>query len=174
MEKEFIYIAITGPESSGKSTLAEQLSSIYKCGLVKEFARSYLKDNNYNREDVLYMAEMQIQLEEEAKQHGSQLIICDTDLINFKIWLNYYRYEVPTFILNHISKRRYDFSLLLYPNTKWVNDGLRDKPEERNLLFDKFEKELQNYDYHYAIIDHLAEGRSIQACKAIDAFLKTY
>jgi nicotinamide riboside kinase len=41
-------IAIIGPESTGKSTLANQLSNELSFPLVPEFAREYLK--NLNRE----------------------------------------------------------------------------------------------------------------------------
>lgn len=171
MEKKFIYIAITGPESSGKTTLSEALSKIYDCTLVSEFARSYLKDINYNKSDVLYMAKMQIELEKEAKNNSSKIIICDTDIINFKIWLTYYNYEIPSFILEHIKSQPYALSLLLYPNTVWVDDGLRDKANERIELYKEFEKELQFYHYNYAVIDQLDQNRTKQAVEIIDAFL---
>lgn len=174
MEKEFIYIAITGPESSGKTSLAEALSKIYACTLVSEFARSYLKNANYNRRDVLYMAKMQLELEKEAKKKASKLIICDTDFINFKIWLNYYHYNVPRFILEHIESKPYALSLLLYPNTEWLEDGLRDKPNERLDLYNKFEKELIFYNYNYAVIDQLGQDRTKQATRTIDALLKSF
>ena len=34
--------AITGPESTGKSTLSKQLAEYYNCELVEEYAREYI------------------------------------------------------------------------------------------------------------------------------------
>ena len=41
-----IKISFVGPESSGKTTLAETLSKKLNCTLVSEYARKYLKDKS--------------------------------------------------------------------------------------------------------------------------------
>lgn len=53
-------IVITGPESSGKTTLANQLSAYWKVPLVKEVARDYLKEiYSYQQHDLLEIAKQQ-------------------------------------------------------------------------------------------------------------------
>lgn len=61
-------IVITGPESSGKSTLTKLLAKEYKTSFVQEYAREYLEkiDRPYELEDVLIMAKEQLKQEEEA------------------------------------------------------------------------------------------------------------
>ena len=51
-------IAITGPESTGKSMLAQQLADHYHTLWVPEFARDYLTSLNrpYEEDDILYIA----------------------------------------------------------------------------------------------------------------------
>ena len=55
-------IIITGPESSGKTTLCENLSQHFKLSFSKEFARFYLEKNggNYNQSDLLEIAKGQL------------------------------------------------------------------------------------------------------------------
>ena len=172
MTKQF-KIAITGTESSGKTILSEQLANHYNSVLVTEFARDFLakKDNKYNYEDILFMAKKQIEAEQKAVDSGAQIIICDTDTINLKIWLEYYNYEVPEFIINHISSKPYYHSLLLYPNTAWINDGLRKNENERLELYTQFKKNLSNYNYSFSIIDQLNNSRLSQAITALDKII---
>lgn len=168
--KQAIKIAITGPESTGKTSLSEQLAKHFKAELVVEFARDYLieKGQNYNYEDIIFMAEQQIQLENEAVLKDKQIIICDTDTINFKIWLEFYNFKVPQFILNHIESKPYQHSLLLYPNTKWENDGLRKNENDRLLLYNQFVNDLNHYNYAYTKISGLNEARLTQAIEVIN------
>ncbi|MBK7011006.1 MAG: ATP-binding protein [Saprospiraceae bacterium] len=65
MKKWFVF---TGPESSGKTTLAERLSADLNLPLVPEFARQYLenKGGKYTLEEIDYIAQKQRELESEA------------------------------------------------------------------------------------------------------------
>ena len=59
MNKEtLIKVAIVGPESSGKTFLAEKLAAHYNCLWVPEYAREYLERLNapYIQDDVEYIA----------------------------------------------------------------------------------------------------------------------
>ncbi len=60
-------IVIIGPESTGKSTLCEQLATHFKTLWCPEYAREYLLKNgtDYSYEDLLTIAKGQIALEEE-------------------------------------------------------------------------------------------------------------
>ena len=61
-------IVLTGPESSGKTTLAQFLSRELDHPWVPEFAREYLTQINrpYTSTDLLEIARGQIQAEEQA------------------------------------------------------------------------------------------------------------
>jgi len=63
-----IRIAITGPESTGKSTLAAQLARHYNALWVPEYARTHLELLNrpYTANDILLIARRQLQAEEET------------------------------------------------------------------------------------------------------------
>lgn len=60
-------VVVIGPESTGKSTLSEQLANHYQTVWVPEFARGYLETlgRAYNQDDLLRIAEGQLQLEDE-------------------------------------------------------------------------------------------------------------
>jgi GTPase SAR1 family protein len=76
--KKIIKIALFGPESTGKTTLAKQLAEYYKTDWVPEFARDYLQEKWDKHQticdvnDMLPIAYGQTQLENQtlATQHA--------------------------------------------------------------------------------------------------------
>jgi len=67
-------VVLFGPESTGKTTLSEQLARYYNTVWVPEYAREYLQDkwNNERKtcepHDLLPIAEGQMRLENELDQ----------------------------------------------------------------------------------------------------------
>ena len=84
---KLIKIAITGPESTGKSQLAEELAAYYHTVFVPEYARGFIDrlDRPYNREDILEIAKGQIREEERTIQRATRMLFCDTELIVTKM-----------------------------------------------------------------------------------------
>ena len=64
-------IIVTGPESSGKTTLCKALSEHYNLPFTKEFAREYLTDlgKNYLQEDLLEIAKGQLKSEQQLHNY---------------------------------------------------------------------------------------------------------
>ena len=81
-------IAITGPESSGKTTLASALSEHYKVFFIPEFAREYLEKTKgkYTLEDLDSIARGQLK---SLLSCENKIIICDTDFSVLEIWSQY-------------------------------------------------------------------------------------
>ena len=60
-------IVVIGPESTGKSSLCEELAQHYGTSWCPEFAREYLltRGKKYDYEDLLFIAKGQLALEDE-------------------------------------------------------------------------------------------------------------
>jgi len=73
-------IAITGPESTGKSLLAEQLARYYNTVYVPEYAREYIDNLNkpYNFDDILKIAKAQLKNEKLLETKANKILFCDT------------------------------------------------------------------------------------------------
>jgi Predicted ATPase/kinase involved in NAD metabolism len=133
-------IVVIGPESTGKSTLCEQLATRFKASWVPEFARNYLLNlgRPYNYDDLLIIAKGQLESEDRLAELASvPLIFIDTDMYVMKVWCEFVFGKCHPFILNEIVRRKYDAYLLCNTDLPWVADELREypDPESRRQLY---------------------------------------
>jgi len=166
-------IAITGPESTGKSWLAEQLAKHYQTRWVAEYAREYLAQNGpeYNLEDVLAMAKGQLASEEKAARQSQRLLFCDTDLLVTKIWSEVVFDACPPWIEQQFETHVYDLYLLCYPDIAWEPDPLRENPDNRDELFQLYKTALQQHDFHFRVVKGLGKQRLENAINFVEEIL---
>ena len=143
-------IIVTGPESSGKTTLCNALSKHFNLPFSKEYAREYLNTlkRDYNPDDLLKIAKGQLQTE-------NRLQLLDTDLITLKIWSEYKYGSCDDWITSQIEKQKQEkrFYLLCKPDILWINDPQRENPDNREELFKIYKQELENLDHNYFIVE---------------------
>ena len=147
-------IIVTGPESSGKTTLCKEISNQFNIPFITEYAREYLKNKgvNYNQSDLLEIANGQFISEGGLNQ---QLSLQDTDLITIKIWSEYKYGNCDNWILEQIAKQKSEnrFYLLCKPDIPWKADPLRENPTNREELFAIYKEELEKLKHNYVIIE---------------------
>jgi NadR type nicotinamide-nucleotide adenylyltransferase len=125
-------VVIIGPESTGKSTLSEQLAKHYQTRWVPEYAREYLTNLNrpYDYEDLLIIAQKQLEQEDKISAVcTSPVMFVDTDMYVLKVWCEFVFGKCHSFILDQIVKRNYDSYLLCDTDLPWVADALREYPD---------------------------------------------
>ena len=139
-----VKVVITGPESSGKTKLAELLAEHYQAPWVPEYSRDYLLelDRKYREEDLLTIAQGQVAREDEFAQKRPELLLCDTSIVVLKVWSEYVYYRCHPWILQQIELRPVDLYLLCFPDVPWEPDPLRENPLDRDVLFDMYQQSL--------------------------------
>lgn len=168
-------ITLTGTESTGKSTLAEKLSIHYKTVHVPDYSRYYigLLERPYTYMDVLKIAEGIIEQEDKMIGQANKILFSDNDLINIKIWLRYYKWEVPLWLNDEIEKRQSDLYLLCDIDLPWRPDPQRSNPNDRPELFTKFSDELNLADVNFKFVSGVMDDRTEVALAHIEAFLRS-
>ena len=146
-------VGIIGPECTGKSTLARYLANRYHGVLVPEYAREYMENLNrpYTVEDVETIARHQI---EHLQKLKDGLYFFDTELIITKVWFEHKYGSCPAWLEQAIHDYPMDVYLLTYPDIEWKPDPVRENPDIRLELFDRYESEIQKLDIPYYIIKH--------------------
>ena len=163
-------IVITGPESSGKTTLAESLSEKINSKIVYEYAVEYLvkTNGNYEFRDLLKIAKGQVLKEALAVSYNKiDFLLCDTDLITIKIWSKVKYNRVSRKLLQIIKDRHYHHYLLCSPDIPWTYAQFRENPNDREELFELYVKELKKYNKKYTIISGSKDNRIKTAMQAI-------
>lgn len=170
-------IVVIGPESTGKSTLCQQLAAHYQTSWVKEYAREYLLKNGigYTFENLLEIAKGHIANEELAVEklstinHQPSSVFIDTDMYVMKVWCEFVFEKCHHWILNRIVERKYDLYLLCDIDLPWVKDELREYPDliSRAKLYNHYEDIMLNQNVPWVNISGNYEERLDKAIQAI-------
>jgi NadR type nicotinamide-nucleotide adenylyltransferase len=179
-------IVIIGPESTGKSTLCEQLAKHYKTAWCPEYAREYLLKHGkkYDYDDLLTIAKGQLAMEDEhiammnmtdsrLTTHDSRLLFIDTDMYVMKVWSEFVFGKCHRYILDQIATRKYDLYLLCNTDLPWVKDELREYPDlhTRQQLYHIYKDIMINQSVPWVEISGNKDERLQMGIRATNQFL---
>lgn len=175
-KKALTRIALTGPESSGKSFLAEHLASSFRGSNVKEYAREYLEERSpkYTYKDFKNMALGQWQRILDAEKLLKPVFF-DTEMIVFQVWSKIKYGRIEDWLKKLVLDQPVDYYLLCYPDLPWEEDELRDYPgqEDRLKLFDEYRQLLESLNYSYSVIKGGKEERVILCEDIVSALVNS-
>lgn len=171
---EIIKIALFGPESTGKTTLATQLAEHFQTAWVPEFARDYLQ-NKWDRtsqicdvNDMLPIAYGQTQLENESLLTAKNFLFCDTNLLVTKVFSEVYYNFCDPLLDKAARKHDYDLFFLTDIDFPWQKDDLRDKPDAREAVFEAFKKALVETNKPFITLSGDKEARLNKAIQIVN------
>jgi nicotinamide riboside kinase len=147
-------ISITGPESTGKSTLAQQLAGRYRTVYVPEVARPYLDSlgRPYTYDDLLVIARKQFLLEQRMSGRANRFLFCDSDFLVLKIWSLDKFGRCDPWILGRVERHRYGLYLLMDIDLPWEPDPQREDPHRRAYLFGWYRRELERLGVEFEVV----------------------
>lgn len=173
-----IKIVLFGPESTGKTTLSRQLAKHYNTVWTPEYLREFAQQKWDNQRlvceenDVINIAKGQINLENKYAKKASKLLICDTDLLETKVYAEIYFDNFLNPKLEQAAiENTYHMYFLTYIDTPWEADDLRDKPEQRVEMFNTFKENLIKYNKPYVLLKGNKTTRLKKAIEVIDYLL---
>lgn len=171
--EHMIRIAVTGPESTGKSSLTEKIAQHYNTVYVTEYAREYIEklDHPYTYQDVECIALCQMEIENTVLKNANRLLVADTELLVIKIWMEHKYHRIPDWLEKKILEREYDLYLLCDIDIPWENDPQREHPDLRSYFLDLYEKELKRRGFNYILISGKHDQRFQEAIKAIEKLI---
>lgn len=161
-----IRIAITGPESSGKTTLCKALAAYYGVGYIPEYARTYLEKTKgkYEQSDLDHIARGQY---DNLINAPGDLLICDTDFHVIEVWSAYKYESVSSYISLLLQEDLFDLHILCKPDIPWDPDPLRENPEDRDFLFERYIAALEKHHKNYIIVEGSSDKRIEKSIKSI-------
>ncbi|AWA29047.1 DUF4301 domain-containing protein [Flavobacterium magnum] len=173
-----IKIALFGPESTGKTTLARQLAAHFETVWAPEFARDYLQqkwDSEQKAcepEDLLPIAIGQVRTENDALLTANKYLFCDTNLMVTKVFSEMYYNFCDPVLDKAARKHKYDLFFLTDVDVPWENDDLRDRPQDRRTTFGIFEKALVENEKPYIVLSGPKQQRFEKAVAILNDYEK--
>ena len=182
--QEIKKVVAIGPESTGKSTLCQQLATHYNTLWCPEYAREYLLKHgtDYSFDDLLTIAKGQLALEEAYIKklqllpgNEQQILFVDTDMYVMKVWCEVVFGKCHQFILDKIDEQKTDLYLLCNIDLTWFKDELREYPdfEIREKLYHIYKDILTNQPVPWAIVSGVNDMRLKVALGAVNKLLTT-
>jgi NadR type nicotinamide-nucleotide adenylyltransferase len=166
-------LCLTGPESSGKTTLAQQLATHYHTTFVPEYARTYLQQTNgyYQQPDLLYIAQGQYHAQIAscltAPLPHPDVVIWDTDLLVIKIWSEVKYGNCHPDIVAWWQRSLPSVYILCQPDIPWQYDELRENPNDRWELFSLYRQALDACGVPYLIVQGTPAQRMHQVLQTL-------
>lgn len=178
-------IRIVGPESTGKTTITNELARVFNSPKVLEYGRTYFEDLRFVRPDYECTPK---DIEVIMKGHKASLgavramnkvnprpfIFWDTDAMATKLFSQAYFGNYPK-KLDVLIDELWDMpTILLSPETDYVDDGMRDLPDQniREWFFNEYREYLTSRRIpHIIVTGGIFESRTEQAW---DAALKLH
>lgn len=171
-------LVLTGPESSGKSWLAEEIQTNFGGQLVGEYVRYFIereqRDTCYA--DITTIAQGQLAWEDQARAARPELLILDTHLLSNLLWSQALFGDCPSWIEHALLERDYHLHLLLDPvDAPWVDDGQRCQPElaQRLAFYQQCEGWLQRHQQPMQCIQGNWTQRREQTLKTVEHWLNS-
>lgn len=161
--------AFTGPESTGKSAVAQEVASFFShFNLQPELARLYLEETKNSRlsmQEFIKICNKSAVLFEKSYENS---VLFDTDMFVLWIW-NSKEFNVPIPEIDRLCQIHFDHHFLCKPDFPWVADPLRygGTQEERELLFEEYEKTLISFNAPYTILSGSLENKIQTAIRKI-------
>ncbi|MFC3533403.1 AAA family ATPase [Vogesella facilis] len=170
-------IAIVGPESCGKSTLAADLAVALQAhgvavAVVPEFARDYYANREYLPAPADVLAIARGQLAAEAALAGqAQVLLCDSTVLTCRIWAEVAFGVAEPALLALNRPQDYALTLLAAADIPWQYDPLRSHPAQRDWLFGLYRAALDAAAVDYCVLAGSRQQRLAAAWPALRRLL---
>ena len=171
--EKIVRIAITGPESTGKSALCVALANHYHTVGVPEYARGFITVINrpYTYKDLVVIARLQMESERRYMKIANKILFCDTELTVMKIWAEHRYNKCHNWILKKLNEIQYDHYFLCNIDLPWQPDPQREHPDLRDHFFELYKAELTARNLPFTLISGQGDNRLAMAIQTIDRLL---
>ena len=166
-------VCIFGPESTGKSTLTQNLATHFKTLAVPEYARTLLewRHGQLDEQDLPDIARGQAASEDALAPYANRIFFTDTDPLATCVWSDVLFGRTDPAITALAQSRHADLYLLTDIDVPWVPDVVRYLPEDRANFLARCEQTLIREGRRYVRISGSWEERLEKAVAAVSAII---
>jgi NadR type nicotinamide-nucleotide adenylyltransferase len=170
-DTEVYRVVITGPESTGKTSLALTLASRFKTAWIPEYAREYISGlgRKYNYTDIEHIAREQVRREKEFICKAKDFLFYDTYLVVTKIWFKVKYGHYPQWIDEAILRSGIDLFLICNIDIPWIADPVRENGGEmREKLLEMYKEEISSFGIPWEMVSGRNDQRTYSAINILN------
>lgn len=168
-------VALVGPESTGKSTLARALAARFDAYVVPEHAETMIAAGVSDpralvERDFEDFARGRRASEETLASFGGELLFCDSDALTTRLYAERLLGSCPSWIAREAATSAYDLTLLSSPDVPWEDDVHRVDRDGRDAFFAQMEAALRASGRPTVVLSgdwRTRENAAIEACRAL-------
>ncbi len=169
-------IVVVGAESTGTTTLSQDLAQHYKAPCVPELGRTYSDallhvNHDWTNKDFAYIGREQQRLENKLARKSNGLLICDTNATATQLWQKRYLGHVSSAVVQLAAKDKADYYFLTGDEIPFVQDGTREGGQRRHTMHQDFVELLARGAGPYALLRGSRQHRLEQAITTIDKLI---
>ncbi|MFZ4469629.1 MAG: AAA family ATPase [Pirellula sp.] len=171
-------VVLVGAESTGKTTLAQQLADHFQTVWVPEYGREHWEKKvsgltsseaspSWSAEEFIHIAQEQQRREDLSARQCNRILFCDTNAFATGTWNERYFHTRNALVDSIGQQSKADLYLLTAPDVPFVQDGFRDGQHIRNWMHDRFAEQLTNLHQRDPAV------RIVQICGSFEQRLAT-
>jgi len=164
-------VVLTGPECTGKTTLAQAIAERLRAPWVPEASRAYAETRHgvLTAADVEPIARATRDALHRAAADQPPVLVADTDLVSTLVYARAYYGACPAWIEQACADQLADLYLLCAPDLPWEADGVRDRPdaEDRTVMHAAFADALRELGAHVVTVTGTGEARTARAVQSV-------
>jgi len=162
-------VCVLGAESTGTTTLSQDLAAALQTCWVPEYGREYSElkqqrgETEWRTEEFVEIAREQNRREDEAARRAHKILVCDTNSFATCLWhRRYMGFESPE-VAKIAASGHWDLYLLTGEEIPFVQDGLRDGEHIRHRMHEWFVEALQSQGVPWKLLRGSREQRLQEA-----------
>jgi NadR type nicotinamide-nucleotide adenylyltransferase len=170
-------VVVTGPECTGKTTLARAIATRLGAPWVPEAARAYAEARGgvLSAADVEPIATATRDAIERALAQRPAVLVADTDLVSTVVYAQTYYGSCPSWVEHECKAQLGELYLLCATDLPWEADGVRDRPDERDraAMHEAFAATLRTLGARVVPVTGTGPARTARAMDAVLAAAPT-
>ncbi len=168
-----IRVCVVGAESTGKTTLVDEMARRHATHRIGEYGRDYTvmkklagTNDHWDTADFVRIAREQQRLEDYAAVGAGPLLFCDTDAMTTALWHERYLGSHSSEVERIGRMRTYDLLVLCDIDIPWEADAVRLGAETRSTMHERF---LEMLTVERTEPWVLVSGSLLHRCEAVEA-----
>jgi NadR type nicotinamide-nucleotide adenylyltransferase len=168
-------VCVLGAESTGTTTLAQDLAEALQTVWVPEYGREYSElklqrsESDWSTDEFTAIAAEQNRREDAAARAANRILICDTNSFATTLWHRRYMGHESPAVAKIATQVRCHLYLLTGDEIPFVQDGLRDGEHIRHEMHQWFAAALAVQPVPWLLLKGSPKDRKEKALEAIHA-----